>query len=410
MEVPPGGTPRVPLGYGWSMMDRVRRWGREYRRAGSRWLRTGLALGLMAPLSVAFVSAAAGQEARDTATCRCVDRDGQEIENCRCLRVFTGEPMQALAGVLSPRRAMIGVYVDAGQVDEADRQGARIQQVQDDSPAQEAGMEEGDIVVRVDGRSVLDPLPDAGEEAALDLDQSVPVQRFQRLVGDLEADEEVEFEVLRDGRRLTLNVTPERAAGLVTFRGLGDGLAELRLRSGEPLRFDMEELRMDTEALREHAEALREQARTMERAGVYKFEVPRGEGRFRFFVDSMPDFEGEGFARSFRLDPCLTSGEGGGVRVWGLGAGNCVDGTTFVDLNPELGAYFGTEQGVLVSEVDDASELGLRPGDVVLAVDGREVTEARQLERILASYGADEEMRLRVRRQGQEMEVLGRRR
>ena len=61
-------------------------------------------------------------------------------------------------------------------------------------------------------------------------------------------------------------------------------------------------------------------------------------------------------------------------------------------------------------EVDDGSTLELRPGDVILSVGGRAVRTADQALRIIASYSADEEVPMRVRRKGQELDVSGRRR
>jgi S1-C subfamily serine protease len=81
-----------------------------------------------------------------------------------------------------------------------------------------------------------------------------------------------------------------------------------------------------------------------------------------------------------------------------------------VELNPELGEYFGTDRGVLVADASEESTLGLRPGDVLLAIDGREVQDPAHARRILGSYRDGEELRLRIRRRGEDMEVLGTRR
>ena len=82
-------------------------------------------------------------------------------------------------------------------------------------------------------------------------------------------------------------------------------------------------------------------------------------------------------------------------------------GLDLVELNPGLGAYFGTEEGVLVADVDDESRLGLRPGDVVVAVDGRDVDDGAELRRILGSYEGDEEIEFRIWRDGSETSVTG---
>ena len=82
-------------------------------------------------------------------------------------------------------------------------------------------------------------------------------------------------------------------------------------------------------------------------------------------------------------------------------------GLDLVELNPGLGAYFGTEEGVLVADMDDDSRLGLRPGDVVVAVDGRDVDDGAELRRILGSYEEDEEIEFRIWRDGSETTVTG---
>ncbi len=62
-----------------------------------------------------------------------------------------------------------------------------------------------------------------------------------------------------------------------------------------------------------------------------------------------------------------------------------------VALNPELGAYFGANEGVLVvrGPTDDES-LGLESGDVILRIGDREVKSPEHAMRILRSYEPDE--------------------
>ncbi len=67
-------------------------------------------------------------------------------------------------------------------------------------------------------------------------------------------------------------------------------------------------------------------------------------------------------------------------------------------MNPELGQYFGATDGVLVVNAPKASSLGLKPGDVVLAVDGRKPSGPSHLLRILRSYDRGETFKLDVLR------------
>lgn len=379
---------------------------RRLARTAERWaVYAGLALTTLAVAAATGPAALGAQE--EEAACRCVDRDGNEIENCRCLRTFSVEPMQAMG--LFPRRAMIGVTISAAQTDDVDRQGARIEQVRDGGPADRGGLEAGDIVVRVGEQSLFDPLDDADAERSLDLDQSVPVQRFQRLVAGLTPGEPVEFEVLRDGNRRTLTVTPERAEGLMRL-GLGDGV---QIFGSDGLHLDLQGLREGSERMRGQLEELaKREGWERERPGVYRFRTPEHDTRlWSFEIDTLRASRAPGVFN--RSDPCFdlsSSTRSGGGNVWVFGTGGCVEGVEFVDVNPELGEYFGSDHGALAAEVAEGSELGLRPGDVVIAVDGREVRDAEQVRRILRSYEADEEMRLRIVRRGEEIEVLGRRR
>jgi S1-C subfamily serine protease len=67
-------------------------------------------------------------------------------------------------------------------------------------------------------------------------------------------------------------------------------------------------------------------------------------------------------------------------------------------LNPDLGQYFGTTDGVLVIRAPKDGTLGLKGGDVVQAVDGRKPTSPGHLMRILRSYERGETFKLDVLR------------
>lgn len=86
------------------------------------------------------------------------------------------------------------------------------------------------------------------------------------------------------------------------------------------------------------------------------------------------------------------------------------DRLRLVEMNAGLSEYFGTDRGVLVAEIEPDSELGLRSGDVVLAIDGREVEGPGHAYRILSSYTEDEEVEIRIVRSQRELVVTGRNR
>ena len=98
-------------------------------------------------------------------------------------------------------------------------------------------------------------------------------------------------------------------------------------------------------------------------------------------------------------------GQGRAETDWG---GLYRDGLELTAVNPALGAYFGTEQGVLVTDVDRSSGLGLQTGDVVVRIGDRAVTSPDRFRRILASYGDEEDINFHIMRDGSETVVTGR--
>jgi S1-C subfamily serine protease len=106
------------------------------------------------------------------------------------------EDIRAGNGEITPNTAFLGVSsADVGQVDEAvleqfgvdaDAEGAFVLVVSPGTPAQEAGLEEGDLIVAIDGEAV------AGSEEVRDAIRSN------------EPGDEVEIELQRDGEALTI--------------------------------------------------------------------------------------------------------------------------------------------------------------------------------------------------------------
>jgi len=72
-----------------------------------------------------------------------------------------------------------------------------------------------------------------------------------------------------------------------------------------------------------------------------------------------------------------------------------------VSLSPELGAYFGTDEGLLVVRAPDDTTLPLQDGDVILDIGGREPNSPEHAMRILASFEPGETMRLTIMRRQQ---------
>ncbi len=287
--------------------------------------------------------------------CRCVDADGNAVADCTCFRM--PESMEAMAPfALAFGRPRLGISVSTEQGSELDAQGAEVTNVLEDGPAWEAGIREGDVITSIDGQSLFEPL-EGDREEDFDLDQSIPVQRLLAIARELEPGEEVEVSYLRDGQQGTATLTAEDLTG----RSFG-------LMRG----FDAERLSDQLGALRR----------------------------------DLPRFRGQGGALDDGYEAMLRGSPGAALFFDGSRFGRY--GLELVELNAGLGQYFGTEQGVLVVDVSEDSELGLQPGDVILRIGDRDTPTPDRALRVLGSYDADEDISLHIRRNGREVSVMGR--
>ena len=80
-------------------------------------------------------------------------------------------------------------------------------------------------------------------------------------------------------------------------------------------------------------------------------------------------------------------------------------GIELVELNPDLGDYFGTREGVLVVSAPEDSTLALKGGDVIVSIGGRKPTSPMQAMRILRSYEPGESVTLDVLRKQKHVTV-----
>ena len=83
-----------------------------------------------------------------------------------------------------------------------------------------------------------------------------------------------------------------------------------------------------------------------------------------------------------------------------------------VELTPALGAYFGTEEGVLVVSAPSDDALELQDGDVIIEIGGRKPASTAHAMRILGSFEPGETLELTImrnqRRQTLELELAAR--
>ncbi len=245
----------------------------------------------------------------------------------------------------------LGVQIRELEKDEVARlklaslNGVAVVGVTKDSPAERAGVKANDVIVQFDGENVRS------------------TQQLTRLVRETAPGRTVKMAVMRDGKRVEVEVTPAAAPNPVDVL------------------INRDEIRRDVQR---EMQALRDQLRE------YRYErrvpapvpppapLPPGDAqRYRQWVvppgteDTLRWF-GEDFPRS--LERFLSPGRG---RL----------GVTVQELTPDLAAYFGVSDGVLISSVDadrPAAKAGLKAGDVITAIDGKAVKSSGELVEQLA--------------------------
>ena len=90
---------------------------------------------------------------------------------------------------------------------------------------------------------------------------------------------------------------------------------------------------------------------------------------------------------------------------WGR---SCAAGAELLELNDGLAAYFEAEAGdVLVVEAAEDNPMDLAPGDVIVAVGGREVRGLEHALGMLRSYTEDEQAQVTVIRSGETRQLSG---
>ncbi|HYL56030.1 MAG TPA: PDZ domain-containing protein [Gemmatimonadales bacterium] len=79
-----------------------------------------------------------------------------------------------------------------------------------------------------------------------------------------------------------------------------------------------------------------------------------------------------------------------------------------VSLNPDLGDYFGTKEGILVVKAPADSSLPLKGGDVIISIGGRKPSSPEHAMRILRSYDKGETVSIEILRKQKRMTVAWR--
>lgn len=297
-------------------------------------------------VSVMLVTLAALVVAPPTAGAQEDDPEPEREAERERIRTVTVRPGDGALYVRGGRRGWLGVSVDDVDRAAADSlgldqaRGARVLGVADGSPAAEAGLREGDVIVDFDGESVRS------------------VAELVRLVRETPPGRQAQLQVVRDGSPRSVTVTiREREGREFSFHAMpGMRHMELDGLDDPPEGFSeerMERVRKRMERVGERSEeAMR---RLHEHMGW--MDGLRESGAFRFHIDSRP-----------RL----------GVRL--------------ESLTDQLAEYFGVGErgGVLVTAVREgspAAAAGLRAGDVIVSLGDEEISDVGDL--IEAVRGAE---------------------
>ena len=259
-------------------------------------------------------------------------------------RMQPGMMERTLKTALSQPR--LGIYVDNSRPQDSDKYGALVSAVTPGGPADKAGIRSGDIITKVDGKSLA-----AGSSSkSATSDESLPGMRLIEIVTKLQAGKAVTVEYRRDATLHTVKITPveEEDINLVLAPDMSTGPDSLR------------------------------------NFMIRRFAAPAMAGRSERITEPMTLFG---------------SPSPGGNFAIAFNAGGPLSDLEMVSLNEKLGTYFGTGEGVLVVNVGEKDAFGLVPGDVILSIDGRKVTSSTQLMRILRTYDKGEEFKIQVMRQ-----------
>jgi hypothetical protein len=240
-----------------------------------------------------------------------------------------------LMRIMLDRRARLGIKVNL-QARPTDSIGAYVDAVTPGGPAAQAGIRSGDIITKLNEKSVL--AGGAAEDDHTHPQESRPGLRLIELAARLEPNDTVAMEYRRGKDRRTASVVTAEEPDMVF--GPGEG------------------------------------------------------GRFSFRFPG-PDRPGPG--QRVPAGAFLERFETAGPH-WEFFSGSPLGRLELAPLNSDLGRYFGTDEGVLVISAPKDSALGLRGGDVVLAVDGRAPSSPSHLLRILRSYETGETFKLDIMR------------
>jgi membrane-associated protease RseP (regulator of RpoE activity) len=216
--------------------------------------------------------------------------------------------------------------------------GARITRVVDGSPAAEAGLEEGDIIVRFNSDTIRGPVG------------------LTKRLHVLEPGDKASVTVLRDGREQTLDVELGERSGLLVLSG--DGPSWVVPRALDP------EIELRLEELGGKLGSL------------LRCDEDEDDCSFSLDLGDLPEV--------YSFAPGVGCAGGDCGVSWSFPGGRPVLGVQLAETTPELREHLGgtKDAGVLISKIvsgSPAEQAGIRVGDLLLSIDGESVKSARDI-------------------------------
>jgi C-terminal processing protease CtpA/Prc len=245
-------------------------------------------------------------------------------------------------------------------------QGALVSDVMDGSPAEKAGLEDGDVIIEVAGRRTTD------------------LTEVTSAVRGLEPGEKALIVVSRGGQSRGLDIVPSAKSESMEWTAEGDkGDRKVRkfvFKSDK----DEAELEKELQELAEHGQLTEEHARKIE-------EHAR---KVEEHAEQMAARDQDHQIRFLRAD----RGNGGYLGVQSMEVGQLAD-------------YFGAPEdaGVLITEVVEespAAEAGLKAGDVILSVGDEEVSDPEELREAVRDQKPGETVKIEILRKGERSTVM----
>ena len=333
------------------------------------------------------------------------------------------------------RRPIIGIQI-AVEPRETDKVGAYINAVTPGSPAEKAGILAGDIIIRIGGKSVLEKDPKAAKDATGDFN---PGMRLIEIISNLAAGKPVDVELRRGTKNVNLKVTPIEENSTSAIARMAPSIAEIQRVPGERIAGDQPLFRgtLSAPAVDMFANgsaafgagfayafdnndlfARLELTSLNEKLGAYfgtnegVLVVNVGAPKDVVFAKILPSTAGRGgvmirtdsamrkaqFDSAARRAQGAAAGGRGGAGAIGapneatprvsIRGGRVDSAVTYIDGVP-------VQPGVRRPPVN----IPLEPGDVIVSVDGRKVTNPSQLMRIVRSYEHNDEFKLQIIRQ-----------